>query len=166
MDLATSLIGLGMVALIMLPILYFHYAQKNKRKKFLNDFISQAEQQQLKVSQHDVWSQYSAIGLDAAANKLFFYSKRGDQEQKSLINLAEVEKCRVNISRIAQNEDQVIDRLELVLTIRNVRSSEKVIEFFSKEEFMTLNGELQLVEKWKTIVNSQLEGRRRLSVAV
>ena len=60
MDLVTTLIGLGIMVLTILPFIYFYFSFKNKMKKFLASFFSVAEQHQAKVVQHDVWSNYAS----------------------------------------------------------------------------------------------------------
>ncbi len=164
-DLTTAFIGLGMVALCILPIVYFHLAQKSKKKKFVKSFLSHAQEQQLIVSPYDVWGIYHAIGLDAKAHKLLYYKDGAVQEQKVLVNLQDVAKCRVNNVKVALNKDQVIDRLDLVFTFHNARTPEKALSFYSKEEGTSLFGELQLIEKWKTIVSSNLEARKKQTLA-
>lgn len=165
MDLPTLFIGIGMVALIILPMLYFHLDQKKKRAAFLNLFKLRAQQQHVQVTQWDVWSNYCAIGLDTQAKKLYYLKKRGEQEQQLVINLSDVEKCSITHLKRIQNEDQIIDRLELCFAMRAPKGPEKSVEFYSKDESMTLNGELQLVEKWKTIINAHLEVKRSLAIA-
>ena len=166
MDLTTTLIGLVIVALCILPFIYFHITHKAKKNKFINDFLGQARQQQAQVSQYDVWSNYCAIGLDPNSKKLFYLKKRGDQEQSAFINLSEVDKCSVVNLKRTLNEDQVIDRLGLAFTFHNAKHAEKTLEFYSKDEYLSLNEELQLVDKWKTIVDAHLENKQRLSMAV
>lgn len=165
MDLVSSLIGLGLVMLTILPFVYFHFSLKKKKQEFTKEFLHLATQHQAVITQYDVWSNYFAIGLDTRTNKLFYYRKREGKEEKALINLADVTKCRVNNIKKTHDGDQVIDRLELVFTYRNGRSSEQALMFFSKEEFMTHNGELQLVEKWSQGINPLLEAKKDLSLA-
>jgi hypothetical protein len=164
MDLTTALIGLVIVAMCILPIIYFNAAQKNKRKKFLNDFLALAGQQQLKISQHEVWSNYCAIGIDSDSNKLFYFKKRGDKEEQVLLSLLDIDKCRAINTKRVQNEDQIIDRLELGLSFKNNRISEKTLEFYSKDESMALDMELQLLDKWQKLITAQLEGKRKLAM--
>lgn len=163
MDLTTTIIGLVITALCVFPLVYMHWSQKKDRQKFLAEFLHLATQQQVVVTQHEVWGNYFGLGLDTKANKLFYYKKRGDKEQKTVINLAEVERCSVLNVKKALNNDQVIDRLELVFTIRNPRAGEKTLEFFSRDEFMTLSGELQLIEKWKVLINTHLESSKKVA---
>ena len=63
MDLTTALIGLVIVALCVLPIVYFQIAQKKERNNFLKRFMELAKQQQIAVSTYDVWGHFYATGM-------------------------------------------------------------------------------------------------------
>lgn len=165
MDLVSSLIGLGLVMLTILPFVYFHFSLKKKKQEFIKEYLGLAAQHQAVITQYDVWSNYFAIGMDRRSNKLFYYRKLEGKEEKALINLSDIAKCRVHNLKKTQNGDQVIDRLELVFTYRNAKSPEQALMFFSKEEFMTHNGELQLVEKWSKEISLLLDAKRDLSLA-
>ncbi|EMR04380.1 hypothetical protein [Cesiribacter andamanensis] len=165
MDLTTTFIGLGLVVLSALPFIYFYYAGQAKTKAFIADFMALARQQSATISQYEVWGYYTALGIDARTNQLFYYRKREGREKKSLINLSEVEKCRVVISKKALNEDQVIDRIELALSLRNGRQADETLLFYSREDSMSLSDELMLVEKWKVLISAQLDSRRKLAAA-
>lgn len=164
MDLLTTIIGLIVVALCVLPIVYMHVSQKKEKNKFLHDFKLMAEQQQLLLSKHEVWGHFYAIGLDSSCSKLCYYQKRGDRPQQELIKLGEVDRCWVNTLKKPMNGDNVIDRVELVLSFRNPKLAEKALVFYSREEGMALDGEIQLIELWKTIINSEL-ANKKLAIA-
>lgn len=165
MDLISALIGIVSLAFFIVPIVYLQIMKKNGRKKFLNNFMLLGRQHQVNISQHDFWNHSYAIGLDETANKLFFLKTAANTEQKISINLSEVEKCKlVNKNRTIDN-NKIIDSLELVLTFRNPGMPEKTLEFYDREESMSVNEEVQLIEKWNTLINSRLEQKRRLSMA-
>lgn len=165
MDLTTALIGLVLIALCVLPMVYFHRAQQKERKDFIKDFLQIATQHGLKISQYDVWGHFFAIGLDATTNQLFYYQKRNERMVKTLIKLADIEQCSIANKKVSFNGDQVIDRLELAFTQRHSSMPAQTLMFYHRETCLSLNDELQLTEKWKTIVGGQLENRRKLAVA-
>lgn len=166
MDLASIIIGLICCALFVVPVIYINSVQKNKSRKLLANFVDLAAQQQLIMSQHDLWKHCYAIGIDNKANKLFYLQKTADTEQKILINLAEVEACHVvNVNRNVNN-NKVIDRLELLLSFRNTKLPKKILEFYNADNNMALNDELRLVEKWNTIINQHVEANKKTSLPV
>lgn len=166
MDLASIVIGLICCALFVVPVIYIQSVQKNKSRKFLADFTNLAAQQQLIMSQHDLWKHCYAIGIDSRANKLFYIKKAADTEDQVLVNLSELAACSVvNINRNI-HDNRVIDRLELLLSFRNNRLPKQTLEFYNGENSMALNDELRLLEKWNTIINSSIEANKKTSPAV
>lgn len=157
MDLGSVVIALVLLAFLIVPFIYYSGVQKKKRNIFLKEVIELAEQQKINFSQYEVWGQYYGLGIDNSTNKLFYYKKKGDKELKVLIDLSEVEKCRVNNINRTIKDTRIIDQLELVFRYRNAKLPEMTLEFYNNEESMSLNDELQLTEKWATIVNSNLK---------
>lgn len=165
MDLGSAIFGIFALACFIVPVIYLQRAKKKERTKFLKGFTDLAEQQQLSISEHDFWNHCFAIGIDTSKNKLFYLKKQKETEQKFLIDLSEVEYCRVNNINRSVNQDKIIERLELVFTFRNSKLPQKALEFYNKDETMALHDELQLIEKWKTNINSRLEVKRKLPLA-
>jgi hypothetical protein len=151
---------LGLAAMIVLPFLLHHLYKKNKELKFFKKFKALAEREKMVISQEEMWKEGYMIGIDNSSKKLLYINKLKDEEQKVLIDLSEVEACRIaNISRNVKTEDgnkTVIDRLDLVFSFRNQDMPEKVLEFYDSNEFMTPDGEFPLIEKWQKIINSNL----------
>lgn len=165
MDLTSIIIGIFAMAFFIVPIVYIQSAQKKKRKAFLKNFLILAEQQQLSITQHELWNQYYALGLDANSNKLLYLKKRNDEEQKVLIDLAEVENCSVLNTKRTIGDNIIIDRLALVFRFRNPKRSPQTIEFYDREVSLSLNEELKLSEKWKDLINARLSNFRKTALA-
>lgn len=165
MDLGSATFGLVTLACFIVPVIYLQHLRTKERKKFLKDFMHLAEQQQLFISEHDFWNHSQAIGMGTSKNKLFYLKKQEDQEQKILIDLYEVEACRLNNINRNVNQNKVIDRLELVFTFRNPRIPQRTLVFYNKEETISLHEELEIVERWKTIINARLNNIRILPLA-
>lgn len=157
MELGSVIFGLLTLACFVVPVIYLKRASKKEKNKFLKNFIQLAEQQQLSISRHDFWNHSFAIGIDINKNKLFYFKKCGDLDQEVLIDLYEVESCRLNNINRNVNQNKVIDRLELVFTFRNPRLAQKTLVFYNKEETISLYEELAIIENWKTIINTHLE---------
>ena len=157
MEIGSIIMGLITLAFFIVPVIYLQKVKEKERKVFLKDFLVLAGQQQIAVAQYDFWNHCYAIGMDPVKNQLFYLKKREGKEQKVLIDLKEVEKCSfINLSRVV-NENKIIDRLGLSFTFRNSKIPEKALEFYNNEESMSLDDEFQLLEKWKTLVDSHLQ---------
>jgi len=161
MDLASSLIGLGFVLAVIIPIVWSNIAQKNKKSKSLNNFLKFAEQQQLKITVSDVWNNIHFIGLDSEAKKLFYLKKQENDEQSVLINLLDIVSCKVvNIGRTVKTSNgssKVIDRLELKFAFPNAKIPEKTIEFYHVDRNTAFGSELLLIEKWENLIKMTIK---------
>ena len=156
MEPISVIIGIITLACFIVPVLYYQGVQKRKRKEFLKNFIGVAQQEQVMVTEYDFWNHGYAIGIDRVKNQLFYLKKKEGKEQKILIDLNVVDRCSlVNQNRLV-GDNRTIDRLSLVFSYRNAKHPEKELEFYNKEESMSLNDELQLLEKWKSLVNTKL----------
>lgn len=165
MDTTAIISGLLLVALIIIPFFLHHLRQKKKKAKFLNDLLSLDKNEDSIISQKDLWRECYAIGINENSKKLLYINKIKDKEQNSVIDLSEVEGCRiVNTSRsvkIPKGNLTVIDRIDLVLTFNRADLSEKALEFYDSTTFMTPDGEIPLAEKWLAIVNSNLKTNKK-----
>ncbi|MBK7408895.1 MAG: hypothetical protein IPL49_05575 [Saprospirales bacterium] len=118
-----------------------------------------AQQQQLSIGQKEFWDSKYGIGIDPNTRKLLYLKKKGEEVQETMIDLSEVEKCRVdNHSRGVRTHNtasKVIDRIDLVFTFRTPGALEKALEFYSVDESLTLNKEVLLAEKWVKLINTK-----------
>lgn len=163
MDIVTVITGIASLAFMIVPVIYIQYVKKKERREFLGTFMNAAAKEQLVISQHEFWSHYYAIGLDITATKLFYLNKREDKEQKILLDLTEVASCSILNTNKTVDQSRIIERLELKFTFKNSRTPEKTITFFNKEESISLNDEVLLIEKWKTLINSKLGISKKLA---
>lgn len=145
------------MVLFIVPFIYIQRSQQKGRQRLLKSFLALAGQQQLRISQHDVWNRRFAIGIDTDQSKLFYLKKQGEEDQTALIDLAQVESCEVgNINR-ETNGNRVVDRIELHLAFRHARRPHQAIEFYDRAESLSLNEELRLAEKWRAVVDASLQ---------
>jgi hypothetical protein len=165
MDTASIITGLAIVAIIALPFFLHHLIKRKKEMKFLNDIITLAKSENATISQKEFWRERYAIGIDDTSKKLLYINKHKEKEEKTVVDLSKVEKCRiVTASRSVKTpngNNTIIDRLELVFTFNRSDVPEKVLEFYDCTEFMTTDGELPLIEKWQGVVNSNLKTSKK-----
>jgi len=160
MDTGSAIIVLVIVALIALPFIFHNLYKKMKDMKFLKNFISLAEKEKIVISQKELWNNCYIIGIDKSSKKLLYTNKRKEIVEEILIDLSEVEKCRIaNINRTLKGQSgssNISDRLELVFTFRKSDIPEKSLEFYDSTEFMPTDKENSIIENWLQIVNSNL----------
>ena len=159
MDASTAIIALVFIAFISIPFVFMSRAQRKKGKQFSTVFELAAKQQNLQIAQKEFWNSKYGIGIDANSRKLLYLKKKGEEVQQTLIDLSEVEKCRVaNHSRGVKTHNtaaKVIDRIDLVLTFRTPGAAEKNLEFYSVDESLIIGKEVLLAEKWLKLINTR-----------
>ena len=161
MDLMPILIGSIAMAAMVAPVMYIHKNRKNKETSFIKQFNELALQNNISITQPEIWNIHYIIGLDAAANKILYLKKNENQENVVVIDLQQVERCRV-VNRSHQIKSNgknvaVIDRLDLAFILRDKSKAEKTVEFYNGDESLCPRGELPLVEKWCDLINQQLK---------
>jgi hypothetical protein len=161
MDLTAIITASALVALITIPFIIHHSGRKKKEMKFQKDVIILTGNKNVKISQREFWRDGYAICIDDNSKKIVYSNSHKENGQKVIIELSEIEKCRiVNTGRkvnTTTGNNFITDRLELVFTYKRSDLPEKIMEFYDSSVFMTTDGELPLIERWLGIVNSNLD---------
>jgi len=156
MDLISTTIGLLSIILLILPFAYARRKHRINNNKLLQNFKAVAEQQQLTLSQYDFWDPFYAIGIDEQKKQLLYTQNQNGKEQQTLIDLADVGRCRVNKQTRETNGNTIIERIDLAFLMQNQKPQETSLELYSKEVNLNHTTELQLAEKWQGIVSGCL----------
>jgi hypothetical protein len=161
MDKEATIIILGIVAVITLPFLIFYVIKKRKEIKFLKHFKSLAQKEKLIISHKEFWDHSYAIAIDNKLKKLIYAKRMEGETAGTIIDLSEVEKCRIVRTNKTQpslnGKDPLTDRLEMIFTFRNSEIPEKVLEFYENSDFMPNAADSFHIEKWFNIINSNLK---------
>jgi hypothetical protein len=164
MDKSSTIIGIVIVVIIVLPFLIYNIYKSMKKRKFQKDFMDFAEKANLKISRHDIWKNHYAIGIDSDSKRLLYYNIKENKPGATLIELSEVQKCRVvSTDRHVKSQNSINDktnRLELVITYNNSGVPEKILEFYKNPEFMPGTEDFAHADTWLSIINSNLENRQ------
>lgn len=156
MDIVSTVIGLVCLAIFTVPVIYITLKQNSKKKKFLKFFLLLAERRQLKITEYEIWGRFFGIGIDQKSNQLFYLKKRYEQVEEKTIDLSQLSRCTIeNISNNA-SDGHMIDRLELKCMFRNSRFPES-LQFYNREENMSLLDELRIIKKWEARINLSLK---------
>ncbi len=153
-----------LVAMIISPFLLHHLSQKRKEAKIFNDILVLSESENAIISQKETWRQRYVIGIDELSKKIYYINKNKDNEERTIINLSEVDECSINaISRNAKTTSgnvTIIERLDLVFTFNKSDKQEKSLQFYDSSVFMSPDNERVLIEKWFGIIKSNLNSAR------
>ncbi|NUM50744.1 MAG: hypothetical protein HUU48_06470 [Flavobacteriales bacterium] len=154
----TGIIIVGII-LIVLSILPFVLAQRNRRKrerKLFQSLSNIATKQNCKITQYECSDDY-IIGIDETSNFLLFFKQIKDTEFSQFLNLSEIQSCKtINISR-TNGSIKKIDRLELHFLSKTKKNPDTILELYSSDNRMQLGDDLLLVERWEKKINELLK---------
>ena len=147
MDSTSLTIGIILLIVCVLPFILFSVINTKKRKKKIENLILKAKENNATIQEKDDWNQ-SIIGIDKT-NKMLFFSKKSEEFDKFIsINISELLKCRIERT---ENKHNVLEKLELELTFASRPTV--VLEFFNKDETRLILNEIEIIQKWQTLLN-------------
>jgi len=152
MDLATSIIALVLVGICVSPFMIMGLKKvKNKKQQFQN-LSRLANENNLTIGQYDVFGNLS-IGIDSKNNQLlFFRNDKNHNKIEQCVDISNIKNCSINKT----GTKDVIKQIELCLHTIIKNQQEINLLFFDNQTEFQLNGQLQLAEKWKNIIQKQL----------
>jgi len=160
MDLGSTITGIVLLILCILPMVFLSRNRKKREKQLLQLIANLANNQNTKIAQFEHCGDL-VIGLDEAGKNIYFAKRQDETETAKLVPLKEVKSCKVvNVSRKVSNENgshHVLEKLELKFEPVDKNKSEHVLEFYREADRIPLSGELQLIEKWAGIAKARLQ---------
>ncbi|WP_346861749.1 hypothetical protein [uncultured Draconibacterium sp.] len=156
------------ITLLAITLLIFFIKVKNKKRdeKTLEPLLKFASEHNSEISQYNSWDK-TIIGVDTnETSRLFFIRNIPGMEIRETINLLEVSDCKmVKAERKVKYQKHtvnVIDRIQLVFSFYK-HKSEIRLEFYNEDyDQLTLSGELQLAQKWASLVKDIIIKNREL----
>ncbi|MCA9747638.1 MAG: hypothetical protein R2863_09755 [Candidatus Kapaibacterium sp.] len=101
-----------------------------------------------------------AIGIDYKQRRLFFIKHYKSKEVEQIIDLNEIKSVKlVNEKRsvkTGKTSTLVVERIELVLAKKDNSNQNIILEIYNENVNMVLSGEVQLANKWNTILENIL----------
>lgn len=147
MDSTSLTIGIILLIVCVLPFILFSVNNSKKRKKRIQNLIQKAKENNATIQEKDDWNQ-SIIGIDKTNNMLFFSKKSEEFDKFISINISELLKSRIERT---ENKNKVLEKLDLELTFASRPTI--VLEFFNKDETRILLNEIEIIQKWQTLLN-------------
>jgi hypothetical protein len=156
MDKSTLIIGFSFLALAIIPFLIVNFNAKKEEKKRISKFREFVRDNNGNIAILDSWNN-RVLGLDRYSDCLFFYFEKNEVFKKEIIDLSKIKSCFLDQSYRKNSESQVISSLCLSF---NSHSNQTIpsLQFYSEEiDTIGLNGELQIANKWLSIINNDLK---------
>ena len=157
MDLNIIIMSAVIIAICLLPMFFLSRKQSQKKKQIKNILSTIAKTKSGELASHEMCG-HVAIGMTNNDEAFVFYKKHEDgSESKSCVLLSEVKHCAiVRTSTSSGNIGKLVLNFEMV----DKTKSDISIELFNASESFQLAGELQLVEKWKPIIENAITSQK------
>jgi hypothetical protein len=159
MDSGTVIIALIIILVGALPFVLVSLSDKRKKKDLQKALLQKAKDKNCSITEFDLWNK-SAIGIDNAANHIFYLNKENGNDIFVNIELAEVQKCSIS-DRSRPLHDTVnnltIEKLELSFIPSKRDKAISVLEFYNKDyNNLHISEELILAKKWCDRINDRI----------
>lgn len=163
MDLGTSITAILIAIACIIPFIIMNKINARRERQFLQPLFSLAQNHHSRVSQYDTWSN-AAVGIDYHRGMVFFFKKIDNTEVSRQVTLSEIRKCRiVQVTKTASDEPdnfKPIAKIELTFEHLDKTKPDTILEFYNADaDGGTLTGELQLVEKWRLLINNKMAAK-------
>lgn len=157
MDLGTTVIGLICIVICAIPFVLTIRGKKKKEKQLLVSLKDLAKQQNCEITEYDICGFY-AIGIDKAKNFVFFVFKKKDLGKQQFVDLSKIKSCKIaNIGKSTSKNEKLIERLNLNFSPIDDNLPNTVLEFYNVDVNYQINGELESIKKWNTLINNMLK---------
>ncbi|SKB52600.1 hypothetical protein SAMN05660776_1643 [Salegentibacter holothuriorum] len=155
MDTVSTLIGLGLLALFMLPILYLIWQQNNKEKNRLRNLRNISTQNNLTSDTFEI-SNNLLLGLDSKANKLLIIEPTNKMQHR-VLDLTKIKNSKVSSHPFPENR-KLIKSISLDLSENERDQNPLKIIFYDEDDNENNNASERLVvaKKWQGIINAKL----------
>ncbi|MDO9511793.1 MAG: hypothetical protein Q7J34_08535 [Bacteroidales bacterium] len=156
MDSSTTIVGIILLLISILPVALIKIAGNKKQKKLKLAFIENALTQDVHINQCDIWEE-KAIGMDPNKALLIYQNTNGTRKDL-LVDIKQIKACKSmeNIRQpMSQNpSDRFVEQIFLEVQLSNSKSIN--LEFFNSQSGLLPNGEKKLCEKWAGILNTEI----------
>lgn len=155
MDISTTIIGLLILALFVVPVIIISRAGKGKGKKFEKDFFSEVSRNDMKITDKDFWNEY-AIGIDTSTNKIIYLDWSGHDRTSTIFDLKDVKVFETTPGQAERSRKNFnyknIGRLALRFQFRESARPDVNITFYIAGFGQITDNEIALFNKWASLI--------------
>jgi putative lipase involved disintegration of autophagic bodies len=153
MDTSSTLIGIIILILCILPFFFLGRGRKKTEKKMLQSVEDYAMEHNCRVTQIELIRDF-VLAIDEINKHVFYYKINKDNTEILDINLTEIKGCKViNIGRNTDNQ-KITDQLLLSFIPNNAKQKELKLECYNSDVQVQLCGEAQCLERWSEMINT------------
>jgi len=160
MDLSTTIIGLLILTLFILPVILISRSGKSKGKKFEKDFFSEVSINELKISEKDFWDEF-AIGIDTSRNKIIYLDWSGPDRINIIFDLNDVKAFETIPGYRELNKKNFnyknVNRLGLRFHFKESVKPDVNITFYIAGFGQITDDEIKLFKKWLDIIRNNID---------
>ena len=163
MDLQTTIIGLCVLAIIILPLVIMGNSGKKKEKFLIKSINELASQTRGIVQRHEICGDI-ILGINELQHFAYFCKITKDKNINSTINLSEIIQCKANKVFVTINKEEdfeLVDKLEIIFKPIDKTKPDIIWDIYNSDHSMQLYGELQLVENWVFIFNAHIRKMKK-----
>ncbi len=166
MDISTTLIGLVMLALFVVPIWYAVQKESTENKYFLKTFMEEARKESLNITAYDRLH-HALIGVDRTAQKVLFAEINDEQITTRVVNLDGLKSCAVfevsSTKKTKHGKEKVIGGIDLQFVYFDPKRADVFVRFYDGQNDLAPDGEMQLAEKWNTLLQPKLIQKQKVA---
>ena len=152
MDSETTIIGIILLLICIVPFIVINKKKATKRKNKLKILTNSVQKMNGAIYKNEFWNHYG-IGLDKT-NKMLYFSTQSDEENSyDVINLKSIATCSI-IKK--QDNSNSITGLSLQLDFTDKSKPTVYLSFYERDKNIVLVNELDLIQRWSTTINEQL----------
>lgn len=169
-DMPSLIIGILALVTFCMPIAWYQISEKIKVKKLNKELAQYAQKENITLTSKEVWGNGYALGIDQENKKLLYFKHTENNDQKKMIDLSEVEMCKVsNGIKTVQNTSgsrSFISSIRLLFHFQNPKKGSISLEIYDGENGKTLTSEIIIANKLartiRSILNKEAETSYKL----
>ncbi|WP_452226228.1 hypothetical protein [Lacinutrix cladophorae] len=158
MESTSTIIGVIITLIILLPIIGIQRSQTSKKKKSKKRFIDEAIKNNLNIIEPDFWGTYYAIAIDESKNKLIYSKIINEVYNTKILDLNTINSCEIIRTNRTFKNNKVFktetDKIDLVISFTTNKDIE-ILEFYNVDVNLEMTNEITLLEKWETKIKSK-----------
>ena len=157
MNTSSTIIGVVLLALFIIPIVLISRSSRKKRNRLNDEILEIAQKHDLKISDSNTWNE-SALAIDEEKNKIIFIDETHGEKEVKIFGTKELRSFRT-IPDI--HKDKSIDlrkeaRLGLSFLFKESSKPEINITFYIAGFGELSKHEKQLFEKWSEKIRNRI----------